>query len=81
MRRPPILNPDGKTLSDNVRGIIRDRKGEIVGLLLVCEENSIVYLFAEESIGISYDRKTGELELMKEIYLKNPKEVINRLIR
>jgi hypothetical protein len=76
--RPPILNKEGK-LSDNVKARIIDRKGELCGLILADDNKSYIYLLDETSAVITFDKNTGKIEMAKEVFIKNPKELLSKV--
>jgi len=80
MPRPPILNKDGK-LSEFVKGIIRDRKGNLMGFVLETRDEIIIEFLAKLSVIITIDKKTKEIDMGFEPFIKDPKNLLERLLR
>jgi folate-dependent tRNA-U54 methylase TrmFO/GidA len=77
--RPPVLTPD-KKLSDKVKYVIRDRVDNIVGVVFSDEEKLIIEFFDRIAPIIVFDKRTKEFIFDAEIYEKDPKPVLNRLL-
>lgn len=75
MERPKILDENGK-LSKWVKGVIYDRDKNLVGVLLTKGEWSFIQFFGKTSLIIAFNKVTGELELLRENFIEDPKKVL-----
>jgi hypothetical protein len=78
--RPPIFTEDMK-LSDEVKFIIKDRQENVVGVIFSDEEKMIIEFFDKVSPMIVFDKKTKEFSIETEVFVKDPKPIIQRLIK
>jgi alpha-amylase/alpha-mannosidase (GH57 family) len=79
-RRPPILKSPTE-FSEYVKAFIVDRKGELIGLVLSDETHSFIQFFDDKNITslIVIDKRTKEVEFDAEVFIKSPKELLNRI--
>jgi hypothetical protein len=76
--RPPIFTEDMK-LSDEVKFIIKDRQENVVGVIFSDEEKMIIEFFDQISPMIVFDKKTKEFSVETEVFVKDPKPIIQKL--
>lgn len=80
MRRPPILDKEGN-IHNNVKGIILDMNGELMGVVLATPFETVIEFFSTISPCIIYDKPSGEFEIYAEIYPSNPKRVLQKKVK
>jgi len=80
IRRPNILDKDGK-LSENVKGFIVDRRGELIGLVLSDFDRLIIEFLGKKSPMIVFDKRRDETEIVFEEFPIDPRRVLRKFIK
>jgi len=78
-KRPPIMNGNGK-LSDNVKGLIVDREGQLIGVILISNDKLIIEFFGKTSPMIAYNKWSGEAEVLFEEFPADPRRILKKFI-